>query len=109
MDKLIHTIGRGASRMWARILLPTLPAEGLDVQAIRNRAQDDAVRDSYAVIDETRMNPERMTSGAICMYMLQEMLQTGQYQVEDLVMKYSYLLGEVRGQYTGADHARHLM
>ena len=43
------------------------------------------------------------------MYMLQEMLQTGQYQVEDLVMKYSYLLGEVRGQYTGADHARHLM
>ena len=55
------------------------------------------------------MDPERMTSGAICMYMLQEMLQTGQYQVEDLVMKYSYLLGEVRGQHTGADHARHLM
>ena len=79
MDKLIHTIGRGAARIWARMLLPTLPAEGLDVQAIRNRAQDDAVRDSYAVIDETRMNPERMTSGAICIYMLQEMLQTGQY------------------------------
>ena len=55
------------------------------------------------------MNPERMTSGAICMYMVQEMLQTGQYQVEDLVMKYSYLLGVVRGQYTGADHAPHLM
>ena len=46
------------------------------------------------------MDPERMTSGAICMYMLQEMLQTGQYQVEDLVMKYSYLLGQVRGQHT---------
>ena len=43
------------------------------------------------------------------MYMLQKMLQTGKYQVEDLVMKYSYLLKEVRGQHTGADHARHLM
>ena len=98
MDKLIHIIGRGAARIWARMLLPILPAEGLDVQAIRNRAQDDAVRDSYAAIYETHMDTERMTSGAICMHMLQEMLQTGQYQVEDLVMKYSYLLGEVRGQ-----------
>ena len=43
------------------------------------------------------------------MYLLQQMIYSGEYHAEDIVRGHSYLSGAVEGQYSAADHSRHLM
>jgi len=43
------------------------------------------------------------------MYLLQQMIYSGEYHAEDMVRGHSYLSGAVEGQYSAADHTRHLM
>ena len=43
------------------------------------------------------------------MYILQQMIYSGEYHIEDLVVRHSYLSRTVEGQYSAADHTRHLM
>ena len=43
------------------------------------------------------------------MYLLQQMVYSGEYHAEDMVRGHSYLTGAVEGQYSAADHTRHLM
>ena len=43
------------------------------------------------------------------MYLLQQMIYSGEYHAEDIVRGHSYLSGAVEGRYSAADHTRHLM
>ena len=43
------------------------------------------------------------------MYLLQQMIYSGEYHTDDMVRGHSYLSGAVEGQYSATDHTRHLM
>ena len=43
------------------------------------------------------------------MYLLQQMIYSEEYHADGIVRGHSYLSGAVEGQYSAADHTRHLM
>ena len=48
-------------------------------------------------MEPVHLDTDRVTAGVACMFMLQQMLYSGQYHPEDLVKGYSYLYGTVEG------------
>jgi hypothetical protein len=47
IDQLVHLLNRGAMRVWTRMLLRDIPAEGFNLEELRRRAQTDATKDDY--------------------------------------------------------------
>ena len=97
VDQLIHLMNRGAMRVWTRMLLRDIPTEGFNLEELRRGAQADATRDEYLTLDPVHLDTNRVTAGVACMYMLQQMLYSGQYYTVDLVRMYSCLYGTVEG------------
>jgi len=97
VDQLVHLLNRGAMIVWTRMLLRDIPAEGFNLEEVRRKAQADATRDKYLTLEPVHLDTDRVTAGVACMYMLQQMLYSGQYHTEDLVKGYSYLYGRVEG------------
>ena len=55
VDSLIYSLGKGAMRIWARILLRVIHAQGLDIEQARRRAESYSKSDDYFSIGE--VNP----------------------------------------------------
>ena len=109
IDQIVHSMARGAMRIWTRMLLRDIPSQGFDIEQVRRRAQVDAEKDDYYIMEPAHLDSNRMTAGVACMYILQVMLQTGRYHTEDLQIRYSYLSGAVEGQHSAVAHTRHMM
>ena len=73
------------------------PYRGLQPRRTEKGAQADATRDEYLTLDPVHLDTNRVTAGVACMYMLQQMLYSGQYHTVDLVKMYSCLYGTVEG------------
>ena len=97
IDQLVHTLNRGAMRIWTRMLLRDAPAESFNLEELRRRAQADAAKDDYYTLEPAHLDTNRVTAEVACMCMLQLMLHCRQYHTEDLVRGYSYLSGAVEG------------
>ena len=97
VDQMVHLLNRGAMRVWTRMLLRDIPAEGFNLEELRRRAQTDATKDDYLTLEPVHLDTDRVTAGVACMYMLQQMLYSGQYHPEDLMRGYRYLYGTVEG------------
>ena len=51
VDQLFHLLNRGAIRVWTRMLLRDIPAEGFNLEELRRRAQTDATKDDYLTLE----------------------------------------------------------
>jgi hypothetical protein len=52
--------------------------EGFNLEELRRGAQADATRDEYITLDPVLLDTNRVTAGVACMYMVQQMLYSGQ-------------------------------
>ena len=91
------------------MLLRDIRNQGFDIEQARRRAQVDAEKDDYYILEPAHLDSNWVTAGVACMYILQVMLQTGRYHIEDLQIRYSYLSGAVEGQHSAVAHTRHMM
>ena len=66
-DQLIHILNRGAMRVWTRMLLRDIPAEGFNLEELRRRAQTDAFKDDYLTLEPVHLDTNRVTAGVACM------------------------------------------
>jgi hypothetical protein len=62
-----------------------IPVQGLEIEQTRKRAAEDAERDDNVTHEATCFDSERVSAGVTCIYMLQEILQTGIYHANVLI------------------------
>jgi len=67
IDQIVHSMARGAMRIWTRMLLRDTPNSGFDIEQVKRRAQVDAEKDDYYILEPTHLDSNRVTAGVACM------------------------------------------